>query len=262
MARIRIVGAGRAGSSMARALRSVGHEVSGPVARGFDPATVGLDVDALILAISDDAIAEVARSLPVTDAVVLHLSGSLGLDVLACHPRAAALHPLITLPTVELGAERLVSGITFAVAGDPMAQELAGSLGGRIVEVADADRPRYHAAACIAANHVVALLGQAERVAASAGLSLEAFLDLSRAALDDVAILGPRNALTGPAARGDWSTLQRHLDAIDPAEHTGYRAGVGLALELSAGSDAELVAEEPVDEIPEVRSPSVVSLVG
>ena len=232
------------------------------MARGFDPATVGLDVDALILAISDDAIAEVARSLPVTDAVVLHLSGSLGLDVLACHPRAAALHPLITLPTVELGAERLVSGITFAVAGDPMAQELAGSLGGRIVEVADADRPRYHAAACIAANHVVALLGQAERVAASAGLSLEAFLDLSRAALDDVAILGPRNALTGPAARGDWSTLQRHLDAIDPAEHTGYRAGVGLALELSAGADAELVAEEPVDEIPEVRSPSVVSLVG
>ena len=263
MARIRIVGAGRAGSSMARALRSVGHEVIGPVGRGFDRSTVATGVDAVIIATSDDSIATVADSFVAgEDVVVLHLSGSLGLDVLSKHPRIAALHPLITLPTVEVGADRLVSGITFAVAGDSMATSLARSLHGHVVEVADRDRPRYHAAACIAANHVVALLGQAERVAASAGLSLDAFVELTRAALDDVAALGPRNALTGPAARGDWATLQRHLDAIDPAEHAAYRAGVGLALELSATPEVELVLEEPVDDVPEVRSPSVVSLVG
>ena len=55
------------------------------------------------------------------------------------------------------------------------------------------------AAACIAANHVVALLGQVERVAASVGLDVEAFLPLTRAAVDDVAALGPRRALTGPS---------------------------------------------------------------
>ena len=58
--------------------------------------------------------------------------------------------------------------------------------------MADGDRAAYHAAACIAANHVVALLGQVERVAASVGLDLEAFLPLTRAAVDDVAALGPR----------------------------------------------------------------------
>jgi len=256
--RIRIIGAGRAGSSMARALKAVGHDVQGPLGRGFDPASATDDVDVLLIATGDDAIADVARSItPSSTCVVLHLSGSLGLDVLATHPKRGALHPLVPLPTVDTGAARLLSGCTFAVAGDSIAEELVASLGGRTVAVADADRARYHAAACIAANHVVAMLGQVERVAASAGLPLDAFLDLTRAAVDDVALLGPRSALTGPAVRGDWATLQRHLDAIDPAEHAGYRAGVGLALELTADELVLVEAEEPADDMPEVRNPPV-----
>ena len=98
--------------------------------------------------------------------MVVHLSGSLGLDVLAPHPRRAALHPLVPLPDPEVGAGRLAAGVTFAVAGDPVAGRDGRALGGRPVAVADADRAAYHAAACIAANHVVALLGQVERVAA------------------------------------------------------------------------------------------------
>ena len=137
------------------------------------------------------------------------------------------------LPTAEIGAARLASGVTFAVAGDPVAGHLAEALGGRAVEVADADRAAYHAAATIAANHVVALLGQVERVAATAGLDLEAFLGLTRAAVDDVARLGPRRALTGPAARGDWATLARHRDALARVERPAYNAGVGLARRLA-----------------------------
>ena len=58
-------------------------------------------------------------------------------------------------------------------------------------------------------------------------------MDLTRAAVDDVARLGPRRALTGPAARGDWATLGRHRDALAPEERPGYNAGVGLALRLA-----------------------------
>ena len=110
---------------------------------------------------------------------------------------------------------------------------MARSLGGRVVEVADADRAAYHAAACVAANHVVALLGQVERIAASVGLSLESFLPLTRAALDDVDRLGPGAALTGPARRGDWATLSRHLDALAADERPGYQAGAALATKLA-----------------------------
>jgi predicted short-subunit dehydrogenase-like oxidoreductase (DUF2520 family) len=149
------------------------------------------------------------------------------------------VHPLVPLPNAEVGAARLRSGVTMTVAGDPAAAAIAESLGARLVRVADEDRARYHAAACVAANHAVALLGQVERIAASIGLDLDAFLGLTRAALDDVEALGPRAALTGPASRGDWATIARHLESLEPSERAAYGAGVALALEL-AGTGLQL----------------------
>jgi predicted short-subunit dehydrogenase-like oxidoreductase (DUF2520 family) len=231
---IRIIGPGRAGTSLAAALSARGWAFAGFLGRADDLAGAARGVDVLVLATPDDAIAEVAAAIePVPSTTVVHLSGSLGLEALAPHPRRAGLHPLVPLPNRGVGAARLVSGVTFAVTGDPVARTIVDSLGGRVVEVADEDRAAYHAAACIAANHVVALLGQVERVAASVGLDLESFLPLTRAAVDDVAALGPGAALTGPARRGDWATLSRHLDALPEGERAGYQAGAALATRLA-----------------------------
>jgi predicted short-subunit dehydrogenase-like oxidoreductase (DUF2520 family) len=231
---IRIIGPGRAGTSLAAALSAHGWDVVGFLGRQDDLTDAARGVDVLVIATPDDAIAAVAAAVaPRARTTVVHLSGSLGLDALAPHGRRGALHPLVPLPNALVGAARLASGVTFAVSGEPVVRRMALSLGGRVVEVADADRAAYHAAACIAANHVVALLGQVERVAAAAGLSLEAFLPLTRAALDDVGELGPRRALTGPAARGDWATLSRHLDALPARERAGYQAGAALATQLA-----------------------------
>lgn len=237
MPTIRIVGPGRAGRSLATALGRAGWDVLPLLGRSDPVRDAAHGVDALVLATPDDAIAGVAAAVrPRAGTVVAHLAGSLGTDVLGPHPRRAALHPLVALPDPDTGARRLLSGATFAVAGDAMAWDIVAALGGTPVEVADEDRAAYHAAACIAANHVVALLGQVQRVAEAAHLDLEAFLPLARAALDDVARLGPADALTGPAARGDWLTLDRHLDALDASERPGYSAGVALALRLTSGT--------------------------
>ena len=67
----------------------------------------------------------------------------------------------------------------------------------------------------------MALLGQVERVAATAGLPLDAFAGLIRAAADDALALGPGQALTGPAARGDWDTVDRHRSVL--ASMAGHR---------------------------------------
>jgi predicted short-subunit dehydrogenase-like oxidoreductase (DUF2520 family) len=235
---VRLVGPGRAGRSLAAALADAGCTVRGVLGRADDLAGAAAGVDVLILATPDAAVAEVARAVePVPGTVVAHLSGALGLDVLVPHLRRASLHPLVPLPTPEVGRVRLRAGATFAVAGDPLAAELAAALGGTVLHVDDDRRAAYHAAACIAANHVVALLGQAERVAATAGLPLDAFLGLTRAAIDDVACLGAARALTGPAARGDAGTLERHramLEAEAADELAGYDAGVELARRLAA----------------------------
>lgn len=236
---VRLIGPGRAGRSLAAALADSGCRVDGPWGRDRDLAPAARGVDVLVLATPDDSLAEVAHAVePVASTVVVHLSGTRGLDVLARHPRRGALHPLVPLPSPEVGRVRLRSGVTFAVAGDPVAGRLAELLGGRTIAVADDDRAAYHAAACIAANHVVALLGQVERVAATAGLELDAFLGLTRAALADVADLGPAAALTGPAARGDDATLARHRAALAAEERPGYDAGVALARRLAERAPA------------------------
>jgi predicted short-subunit dehydrogenase-like oxidoreductase (DUF2520 family) len=197
------------------------------------------DVDLVIIATPDDQVVRVAALVvPTASTAVIHLSGSLGLDALEPHPRRGSLHPLVPLPTVAVGAERLRSGITFAVDGDPVTAAMAEALGGRAVAVDDAHRASYHAAASIAANHLVALIGQVERVAASIGLPLEAFAGLMRAATDDALALGPRQALTGPASRGDWDTVERHRAGLSAmaghrVELAAYDAMVGLARRLS-----------------------------
>ena len=224
-----------------------GYRSLGAWGRDRSPVDAALGVDLLIIASPDDVVADVAAAVrPVATTAVIHLSGSLGLDVLAGHARRGALHPLVPLPNPAIGAERLRSGITFAVAGDPAARAVAGDLGGKVVEVADADRAAYHAAAVIAANHLVALMGQVERVAATAGIPLDAFAGLLRAATDDALALGPGAALTGPAARGDWETVERHRTAIAsmPAHRTelaGYDAMVAMARRLSLDTTEDLM---------------------
>lgn len=236
--RLVVIGAGRAGRSLAAALSGVGWEVAALVGRNDDAVAAVADAGVVVIATPDAAVAEVSASLVGhTDAPVVHLAGSLGLGALDGHDRRGCLHPLVSLPTPEVGARRLV-GAWFAVAGDPTAAVMAADLGGRTIEVADEDRATYHAAACIAANHLVALMGQVERVAASAGLPLTPFVELASGALDNVATLGPRAALTGPAARGDDATLERHRAALAPDELAAYDALVDAARRLATSPDA------------------------
>jgi predicted short-subunit dehydrogenase-like oxidoreductase (DUF2520 family) len=236
----RLIGPGRAGRSLATALSNAGWGLAGILGRHDDLRFAAGGVDVLVIATPDDAVARVSAAVePSPTAVVLHLAGSLGLDVLDSHPRRASVHPLVTLPEPGVGAARLAAGAFFAVAGDPLAFDLVAALGGQPLAVPDAARATYHAAACLAANHVVALLGQVERVAADAGVPLAAFMALARGALDDVAAVGPARALTGPVARGDRTTVERHRAVLDPAERPAYDALVELSQRLVQERAAE-----------------------
>ncbi len=239
--RLRVIGAGRAGGALASALAEVGWEVVGLLGRGDHVGDALAGADLCVIATPDHAIAGVAAAVRPEPAdgppgaVLAHLAGSLGLGALAPHRRVAALHPLVALPSPELGARRLLAGPWFAVAGEPIVQRAVSDLGGRWFTVADADRATYHAAAAVASNHLVALLGQVERIAGSIGVPPEAYLDLARATLDNVAALGAAAALTGPVARGDWDTVARHLAALAEDERDAYRALAAAARRLVDG---------------------------
>ncbi len=233
MLSVRIIGGGRAGRSLGTALEAAGWDLRGCLGRGDDLSGAAARTDVLVIATPDDVIETVAKSVRGVDStLVVHLSGALGLDVLKGHPRSAAMHPLVSLPSPDLGAERL-RGAWFAVAGDPEVDSLVKALGGRSFPIDDDSRPLYHAAAVVSSNHLVALLGQAERVAAVAGVPLEVMLDLARDTLDNVRRLGPAAALTGPAARGDDATIARHLKALPAEERAVYEALVNEARRLA-----------------------------
>lgn len=248
---VRVVGPGRAGGALSLALAQKGWTVLEPIHHGEPVAQAALDVDLLILATPDAAIAEVASAvIPSATAVVAHLSGAQGLGVLEPHPHRAALHPLTSMPTAELGAQRLHNGAWFAVDGNTArarecVESVATALGGRSFLVDDENRAAYHAAAAIASNHVVALLGSVDRIASSVGVPLEAYLELVRASIDNVEDLGVADALTGPVARGDWDTVARHRNAIDPSELALYDALVEAARRVVDSRSSTDRASEP-----------------
>ena len=204
-----IVGRGRLGGALGTALRGAGLAVDGPLGRGAD----GAAADIVLLCVPDGEIAAAAAHIA-PGRLVGHCSGATTLAPLAAH-EAFSLHPLMSVP--EHGAS--FAGASAAIAGaTPRALEtaraLAQALGMRAVEVADADRAAYHAAASIASNFLVTLEGAAERLATTAGVDRHALAPLVRATVENWAEHGARRALTGPIVRGDEATVARQREAV------------------------------------------------
>jgi predicted short-subunit dehydrogenase-like oxidoreductase (DUF2520 family) len=232
----RIIGNGRAGASFAGALTSLRIcEVLAVLGRDDDPTGAAQDVDLVLIAVPDAAVADVASAIHRNpDAVIAHCSGSLGLAPLAGHWRRAVIHPLMSLPNAESGESALRGHGWFGLSadGDHLAGEIVRVMGGHPLVIAEEDWATYHACAVIASNHFVGLMGQVERLAASIGAPIAAYLSLASTAWGDVMRLGPAEALTGPVARGDWATVERHLAALPDDERAAYQAGVDLCRRL------------------------------
>lgn len=228
-----VIGPGRAGRSFAAALTARGWHLVAQLGRAGQMAAAAHDADIVFLTVPDDQIAATARRVEPGPAVVLHTSGVKGLDVLAPHERTGSVHPLVSMPDADIGARRLTDDAVFAVDGDPAADEVVAALGGRPVRVPDDRRALYHATASVAANHLVVLCAQVERLAAEVGVPIDAYWGLMAATLDNVRAAGALSSLTGPAARGDRQTLRLHVDALPPREHELYttlsREAAGLA---------------------------------
>jgi predicted short-subunit dehydrogenase-like oxidoreductase (DUF2520 family) len=201
---VRVVGQGRAGTTIAARLSERGLDVR----TGHDASP---DAELLILAVPDGAIAGVARQVPIGPWLA-HVSGATHLNALAPHERRFSLHPLQTL-TVEGGAGQL-DGAWAAVTAETdeaaaVANWLAQTLGLRPFPLADADKPLYHAGAAMASNFLVTLYRAAARLLETSDVPPEALVPLMRRTIDNGFVL------TGPIARGDWATVEAHLVALE-----------------------------------------------
>jgi predicted short-subunit dehydrogenase-like oxidoreductase (DUF2520 family) len=214
-----VIGPGRVGTALARALRDAGVEVEGPVGRGERPA----GCDAILLCVPDAEISAAAEVVTGAAPLIGHTSGATPLSGLAhagvpafgLHPLQSFAHPGVTFA----GAGAAVAGTSEEALA--FATALAERLGMTPFEIDDEGRAAYHAAASIASNFLVTLEAAAEHVAAGAGLDAEdaraLLMPLVRQTVENVAALGPEEALTGPIARGDEKTVEAQRAAIAEA---------------------------------------------
>ena len=200
---VRVIGTGRAGSAIAARLAERGVAVSS----GREALA---DAELVLLAVPDAAIAGVARQVPIGPWIA-HVSGATSLRDLDPHTRRFSVHPLQTL-TTERGPEQL-DGAWAAVTAETddardAARWLAETLGLHPFDLADADKPLYHAGAAMASNFLVTLHAAAARLLEESHAPPEALLPLMTRTIENGFVL------TGPIARGDWSTVEAHLRAL------------------------------------------------
>ena len=242
--RVHVVGArGRVGSALSARLSERGIELTegGP--------------DLVLLCVPDRVVGEVAGTIA-PGPWVAHVSGATPLAALAPHTRRFGLHPLQTF-TSRRGPEQL-DGAYAAVTGESDdAREaglaLAAALGLRAFVLDDADRATYHAGAATGSNFLVTLGRAGRSLLDAAGAPPEALDPLMRRVIEN------DFELTGPIERGDWETVERHVEAIRrerPELERSYRALADLtALQAGKqGSDASGAGPRVVRTIADVRA--------
>ena len=261
---VSIVGSGRLGTALARALAGAGYEIEALVARQIAHARraaaflgstkialsekefSALPASKIILITTPDGeilkTAERIASLGTAPRgrTVLHTSGALAAsEVLA--PLAAvgfatgSLHPLVSISEPRTGADKL-HGAFYCVEGDTTASRVARSivkdLQGHSFQIASNSKPLYHAAAVMASGHVTALVSVATEMLVHCGLgektARRVLLPLLESTVANLSVAEPAAALTGTFARGDLITVRRHLQALSDKRLTEALAAYKL----------------------------------
>ena len=261
--KIAIVGAGRVGTALAVRLTEAGYRITelisrrtpSPRGKGYGLArrlratasSLGgarLDADVVWFCTPDEQVARTAAELARlvwNHKFAFHASGVLTSDELGVlrgrGAQVASVHPLMTFIP---GVVPKLTGVTFAVEGDPGAVRIAAAtvrtLGGDVLRIRKQDKAAYHVFATMICPMLVSLLATAERVGMLAGISAArartAMWPIIRQTVVNYEKLGPAKAFTGPIMRGDVATVRQHLASLAdrPALERVY-----LALAQAAG---------------------------
>jgi predicted short-subunit dehydrogenase-like oxidoreductase (DUF2520 family) len=241
-----IIGAGMVGTAIGYLLKKAGYEIvaiadksaaalrraqsytGGKACR--KPQEVLREADCILITTPDDIILsvckDIARSPLIKGKYIFHMSGAGGLDLLDPARKAgaavASIHPLQSFSSIDNAIQNIPSsyfGITADAKAKTQAETIVLALGGKPIYISSQQKSLYHAAACVASNYLVSLLNVVESIYQSIGINendaKKAYLPLIYGSLKNIELSGSVQALTGPIARGDSGTIQKHVDAIN-----------------------------------------------
>lgn len=216
--------------------------------------------DLWLIATPDSEITSTAAALYASDlipdsATLFHCSGSLPSTIVAPKDRSqhsvniASVHPVHSFALPESSLHRF-RGTFCAMEGDEQAIELLTPLfeaiGGQTFTVNSDSKPLYHAATAVASNYLVAIMDSALNLLEKSGVPRLAARELIRPIIqqtaENVCISDTVTALTGPISRGDHTTIEHHLSAIQ------QQAPELLALYKTLGQHTLSIAEQQSQE--------------
>lgn len=234
--RIGFIGAGKCGMSLAYYFRSKGLNIIGFCSGRADTESdfdyfkceeLVQKSDIIFVTVTDTAIAEVwdgIKKFNLQNKIICHCSGSLSSEVFAGanEDMVCSVHPLLAFNSVKTSIDA-VSKAYFTLEGGRKAvdtiSQILSHCSNRFIIIQRENKIRYHAAACFASNFVAAVCAKAEELLLGCGFdqkeAQDAFAPLMRANMENIISCGAKNAVTGPAARGDRITIQKHLEVLD-----------------------------------------------
>lgn len=286
---IGIIGAGRVGAVIGAAWRAAGHAIIGVSATSaasleraedmlpgvpvLPPDQIAERAELLLLAVPDDEIGSLVSGLAAlgrihAGQIVVHVSGRYGTDILepatGVGALPIALHPSLSFTGTAVDLPRLRQATVAVTAPGPIrpvGEALVVEMGAEPLEIAEADRPLYHAAITHASNHSITIIAEALEMLTEAGVEdpsrvLTALVDASVANI----LQNGAKALTGPVARGDVGTLAAHLAALSEyslaVSHPGTRDSY---IALARSTTAKALA---LGRITEAQAQEILALLG
>lgn len=240
VAKVAIIGTGNVAWHLSRALENAGHILTEIYSRDLNKAKhFGLDffnanlsntldfrsskAQIFILAISDDAIEEVASSIMLPkDAVLVHTSGSVGLSALG-YAQTKHIGVFYPLQTFSRGKKLNFDEIPIGIEGEDSYTEefllkLGETISSKVQRMDSQARRNVHLAAVFACNFTNHMLTISKEIMKNKGLDFELLSPLIEETLNKSLTIGPENSQTGPAKRGDLETLDKHYEALSKSE--------------------------------------------
>ncbi|HNX28840.1 MAG TPA: DUF2520 domain-containing protein [Syntrophomonadaceae bacterium] len=245
--KIGIIGAGVVGTAIGVVLNDKGYEITGVhdiktestqqlverigCTAYESPHEVSRSADILFITTSDSSIENVVNTLADDGAffagqIVVHMSGAQSSEILdrakEFDAKILSVHPLQSFAGTDLAIQNLPGSI-FSIEGDRDAYDAAvcivETLGGEYFFIDRKAKPLYHAGACVVSNYLVTLIDFGakllEMTGIPKGIALKALMPLIAGTVNNVESIGIPKALTGPIARGELSTILKHLNCLE-----------------------------------------------
>jgi predicted short-subunit dehydrogenase-like oxidoreductase (DUF2520 family) len=275
------IGAGKVGKSFGIYLKNNGFNIAGYYSKSIESAKKGAkltdskayddmrqlidNVDIIFITTNDDEIKNIVDILYlnsfINNKIVVHTSGSYSSNILSPLKELScfvySIHPLQSFADIDNSVKSLKNSV-FTIEGClekiHVIESILNKTNNNYFKINSDDKPIYHAGACVISNYLVTLMDYGISLFESIGIkekeALDALYPLIDGTIQNVRNLGCSKAITGPISRGDYKTIQTHLNAMEnsiPSKVDFYKNMALMTLLLS--SKEKLLDEQKIQNI-------------